>query len=106
MSEVRDVRELRALVLVEVAVVVGVAIAYAVHPRDLPAVVPLLVAATASRWARGRGWAELTTGGTPRIAAGVASGLVALALALLIGTPIVEEVADRAVQWSTFPMVR
>ena len=95
-------RELRNLVPVEVAVVVAAAIA----PLPVPAVVPLLIAASLSLWLRGRSWAAVVKGPSLYAAIGAAVGALALVLALLVSTPLVEAITDYAVQWSMYPIVR
>lgn len=98
-------RELRALVPVEIAALLAIAIAPL--PDSLPIALPLCVVATLSRWVRGRSWAEVSTGPYASLAAiGAAVGAVALALAVVLGTPVVETIAARAVEWSTMPVVR
>jgi hypothetical protein len=93
-------RELRALVPAELAAVAAIACV----PMPVPRVLPLLVVASASRWARGRGWGEVARPAFAGIAA--AAGVVALAVALALGGPAVETVTGRAVEWSQFPIVR
>lgn len=66
----------------------------------------LLVVATASRYLRGRTWSEVATGGWSRAGIGAAAGLAALGLAVVIATPAIEMVSRRAIEWSTFPIVR
>lgn len=62
-----------------------IAIAAAPWPAIVPIALPLLVAATASRWVRGRAWAEVTANGTwARAGVGVLAGLVALAVAIVV----------------------
>jgi hypothetical protein len=95
-------RELRGLVPFEVAIVL---IAAAV-PLPIPVVIPLLAAASLSLWVRGRSFAQVTKGPPLYAAIGAATGLVGLALAVAIGTPLVERVTDQAVQWSMYPIVR
>jgi hypothetical protein len=92
----------RNLVPAEVAIVLAIAIVP--FPETVPVALPLLVAGTLSRWLRGRSWAEVTKPGYGWI--GVAVGVAALGLALIAGTPLVETLSERAVQWSTFPIVR
>ena len=70
----------------------------------IPFSLPLLVLASASRWLRGRSWTEVASGGYAAI--GAAVGAVALGLAIVLGTPLVEAVANRAVEWAQFGMVR
>ena len=98
--------ERRGLVPVEVGAIVVIAIVYLVAEPSLPEIVPLFVAATASRWARLRSWGELAGGGALAIGVGILAGVVALALAVVAGAPLVEAALDRAVEWSRYPMVR
>jgi len=93
---------MRALVPAEVAAVVLLSVV----GLPIPAVVPLLVVASASLWLRGRSWAEVTKGPALYALIGGAAGIVALVLALWIGTPIAESLTDYAVQWSSYPIVR
>ncbi|MDQ3298385.1 MAG: hypothetical protein M3619_17500 [Myxococcota bacterium] len=97
-------RELRALVPFEIAAVL--AIAFAPIPEAVPVSLPLLVVASLSRWVRGRGWGEVAGGGLDRFAIGAVVGLVALGLALIAGTPVVETLSGRGVEWSSYPVVR
>lgn len=95
-----------------------VAIALAPLPEPLPAAVPLLVAGSLSRWVRGRSWSDVVRGpldgrsearglrGIDRAAVGAVAGALALAFAVLSGTPAVETLASRAVEWSAHPIVR
>ncbi|HMG23029.1 MAG TPA: CPBP family glutamic-type intramembrane protease, partial [Kofleriaceae bacterium] len=92
------------LVPFEIVAVLGLAIAPL--PEALPVALPLLVVASASRWLRGRDWGQLVRGGGGRAAIGVAAGLAALAVALAVGTPFVELMSGRLVEWSAFPIVR
>ncbi len=95
-------RELRSLVPVEVAVV----IAAAAVSLPVPAVVPLLVAASLSLWLRGRSWGDVIKGPPLYALVGALAGGLALMLALVVSTPLVEAVGDYAVQWSTWPIAR
>jgi hypothetical protein len=100
-------RELRNLVPFEVVAVLVIAIAPL--PEVMPVALPLVVVATLSRWIRRRDWNQLMPAGGPSAASaaiGVAAGLVALALAVIAGTPFVELMSGRAVEWSSFPVVR
>lgn len=97
-------RELRTLVPFEVAAIVALAIAPL--PEVVPIALPLVVLATASRWARLRSWDELLRASRGTGAVGVAAGLGALAIAVIAGTPFVELLSGRAVEWSGFPIVR
>lgn len=93
---------MRNLVPVEVAVV----IAAAAVSLPVPAVVPLLVAASLSLWVRGKSWGEVIKGPALYAAIGAAAGAIALVLALFASTPLLESITDYAVQWSTWPIVR
>jgi hypothetical protein len=100
--------ERRALVTLEIAAVLAIAIGW---PRlawsdAIPFALPLFVAASLARWARGRSWAELGGGGPGRVAIGALVGAVALGLAIVVGTPVVELLSNRAVEWAQYGMVR
>lgn len=97
-------RELRRLVPFEVAAVIALAIVPL--PDALPVALPLFALASASRWGRGRDFHELLRGDRWTFGIGAAAGLVALAAAVVAGTPVVELISGRAVQWSAFAMVR
>ena len=92
------------MVPVELGLVIAVAVVP--WPAGLPVALPLLVAASACRWARGRSWGEVATGGVDRALIGLGAGALALVLGVVLGTPLVEAVSARAVEWSMFPMVR
>jgi hypothetical protein len=98
----------RILVPVEIATVLAVAVVSIadVWPERLPIVLPLFAAASLLRWWRGRSWGEVAgpAPGYPKISAVV--GVAALAIAVVAGTPLVEAVLDRAIVWSTYPIVR
>jgi hypothetical protein len=102
--ELPEPRELRSLVPFEIAAVLAIAIAPL--PDAVPIALPLVVAATASRWIRRRMWSEQLAGGRGTAAIGFAAGLAALALALVLGTPFIELMSGRAVEWAGFPIVR
>jgi membrane protease YdiL (CAAX protease family) len=97
-------RELRALLPFEVAAILALAIAPL--PEVVPIALPLVVVATASRWARRRSWDQLIQAPRGTAAVGIAAGLAALAIAVTAGTPFVELMSGRAVEWSVFPIVR
>jgi len=97
-------RELRSLVPFEVAAVVALAIIPL--PALMPVALPLLVVATASRWARGRPWSQVLRADGWTTAVATAAGLAALAVALAAGTPLVERMTRSPVEWSAFPIVR
>lgn len=92
------------MVPVEIALVIAIAVIP--WPEGLQVGIPLVVAASVCRWARGRSWAEVVHGGRDRALVGVAVGLGALGLALVLGTPAIEALAARGVEWSRFPVVR
>jgi hypothetical protein len=77
-------------------------------PELLPVAVPLLVAGSASRWARGRSWGELARGGggARAVLVGAIVGAAALAGAVALGTPLIEGLVGGTVQWSAYPLVR
>jgi hypothetical protein len=93
---------MRGLVPFEVAAVVAVVVAP--WPEMLPIALPLFVAATLARMVRGRSWAELMKANGALV--GALAGLAALGIALVLGTPVVERLTERAVDWRGFPIVR
>lgn len=95
-------RELRGLVPFEVAAVLAAALV----PLPIPNVVPLLVVASVSLYLRRTSWADRMRGPGLYAAVGAGAGLLALGLAIAVGTPLVEAVTDRAVNWSMYPVVR
>jgi hypothetical protein len=97
-------RESRNLVPFEVLAVLAIAIAPL--PEPVPAALPLLVAGSLSRWARGWSWADVIRGPRDRAAAGAVAGALALGFAVLGGTPAIEAFGGRAVEWSAHPIVR
>lgn len=98
----RDI--VRAFVPLEIAAVLAIAIAW---PHDrLPYALPLLLVATTSRWLRKKSWLEVAHGGLERVAMGSVVGAVALGVAIVIGTPVVEALSSRAVEWSQYGFVR
>ena len=88
----------------EILAIAAIGGVYAWRDFMLPAVVPLFLVATVSRYARGHSWDDAVRG-SPYLGAGALAGLVALGLALLAGTPLVE-LSGRAVEWSQYPIVR
>lgn len=103
-SEPQAPRALGHLATLEALAVVAVLLA----PRapSLPVVVPLLVLATVSRWLRRRDWASLLRFEPMVAATSVGVGLAALIAALVAGTPVVEALSGRGVEWSVYPIVR
>jgi len=98
------VPERRGLVPVEVAAVL--AVAAIPWPDALPIALPLFVAASLARWVRGRSWNEVVRGPASRALIGALAGLVALALALVAATPVIEGGSQRAIEWTQFPLAR
>ncbi|MBA3456674.1 MAG: CPBP family intramembrane metalloprotease [Deltaproteobacteria bacterium] len=97
-------RERRGLVPIEIAMVL--AIALIPWPEMMPVALPLVACASISRWLRGRSFTEVLHGGTEKALIGALAGVVGLGLALLLGTPVVEMISLRAVEWSAYPIVR
>jgi hypothetical protein len=97
-------RELRNLVPFEIAAVLALAIAPL--PEAMPVALPLLIVASLARWLRGRTWSELLAPGRGSAAVSAAAGLAGLAIAVVAGTPFVELMSGRTVEWSAFPIVR
>lgn len=97
-------KELRGLIPLEIAAVIALAILPLPYPW--PVALPLFVVACASRWMRGRSWGELIHRGADKAGMAALAGIGALAAALIAGTPLVEGMSDRLVEWSTFPAVR
>lgn len=104
MSGPEPPRELRGLVPLEIAAVLAVAVVPL--PEALPVAAPLMIVASVARWLRGRSWSEVVGASGLSAAIGAAAGLVALAIALAVGTPFVEALSGRAVEWSVFSIVR
>src|SRR5690242_586275 len=96
MSASGEPRELRSLVPFEVAAFLALAIAPL--PEVMPIALPLVVVATASRWARRRSWDELLHAPRGAAAVGIVAGFAALAIAVVAGTPFVELMSGRAVE--------
>lgn len=94
------------LLPVELVALVGGALAPWLLPLSLPMVLPLLgVAALSMAVRRGSMLAEPSAGGGEAMLIGAGAGLLALALAVLLATPLLEG-AGAVVEWSTFPAVR
>jgi hypothetical protein len=81
-------------------------LAVALVPMPIPRALPLFAVASISVWARGKAWVYVLRGPAQRAWIGAAAGLGALVLALLAGTPVVEALTGRSVQWPAFAMVR
>ncbi len=89
-----------------IEIVMVVAIAVIPWPQMMPIALPLVVCASISRWLRGRSFVEVLHGGTETALLGAVAGAAGLGLGLLLGAPLVESLTMRAVEWSTFPIVR
>jgi hypothetical protein len=98
----------RHLVPAEVGAVVAIAIVSlaGAWPERLPVVLPLFVAASVFRWVRGRPWAEVIKPMRGYASVSALAGALALAVAVLVGSPAIEALFDRAVEWSMYPIVR
>jgi hypothetical protein len=95
-------RELRALVALEALVLVVLTVAPL--PYTLPIALPLLVAATLSRWVRGHSWRAVTVHAHPvRV---VLFGLLVGAIALAIAAPLFGAFQVTAVEWWLVPAAR
>jgi len=101
---VSEPRARRGMVPVEIALVL--AIAAIPWPEGIQLGIPLVVVASICRWLRGRSWGEVVHGGRDQALVGGIAGLVALGLALIVGTPLIEALATRGIDWSRFPIVR
>lgn len=88
--------------LVEVAAFI--AIAFAPWPETVPIALPLIAVATLARLIRGKSWGELFHRRGAWL--GLAAGVVALIVAVIASTPLVETMTAKSVGWAQFPMVR
>lgn len=93
---------MRGLVPLEIAIVVAIAVIP--WPNALPLAIPLVVAASLAKWVRGGSWGDVTAANNALV--GLAAGIAGLGLALLIGTPLVETLVSRTVEWSANAIVR
>jgi hypothetical protein len=97
----------RALLPFEILAVIAVALLW---PRLawselIPYSLPLVIAASAFRARRGRAREEISID-REHVLVGALAGAVALGLAIVVGTPIVETLSNHAVDWSQFGFVR
>ncbi|CAN5863119.1 hypothetical protein BH11MYX3_BH11MYX3_24550 [soil metagenome] len=88
----------------EIAAVI--AIAAVPWPEGIPVGIPLVIVASVCLWMRGRSWIDVVKGGGNRAVIGAVAGLVALGIAVILGTPAIEALARRGIEWSRFPIVR
>lgn len=68
--------------------------------------VALLAVASTAQWLRGKSWGDVVKGPPLVAVIGAAAGALALVLALIVATPVIEHATDAVVQWSTYPIVR
>src|SRR5688500_2450642 len=66
----------------------------------------LLAAGSLDRWIRGRSWIEPAPPVPALALAGAAVGAVALGLAVLVASPILERVSARSIEWTQLATVR
>ncbi len=98
-------RELRALLPVEALVLVVLAVAPL--PYTLPIALPLVVAATLSRWLRGHSWRSLTLATHHAHPLQLLlTGLVVGAIALAVAAPLFGAFRVTAVEWWLVPAAR
>ncbi len=95
---------MRGLVPVEIAIVLAIAIVP--WPDPLPLAIPLVMAASLAKWIRGASWSDVGAANGFHALVGLAAGIAGLLLALIAGTPLVESLTARAVEWSTNAVVR
>lgn len=90
----------------EVLAVAAVALAWphVAWSELIPYSIPLVIAAALFRKLHAR--AEPPPGERIHIIGGMLAGLAALALAIIVGTPLVEAISNHAVEWSGFAVVR
>jgi hypothetical protein len=69
-------------------------------------VIALLAVASVAMWLRGKSWARVLKGPAWHAGLGALVGLVALAIGLLVATPLLQAITDDAIQWSMYPVVR
>jgi hypothetical protein len=95
---------MRGLVPVEIAIVLVIAILPL--PDPIPVAIPLVVAASLAKWIRGASWSDVGSANGFHALVGLAAGIAGLVLALVGGTPIVEALTSRTVEWSVNAVVR
>jgi hypothetical protein len=83
-----------------------VAIGVVPLPEAIPRAILLLAVASLARWVRGKSWAELVRGPSAFAGIGAVACAAALVLAVVIGTPAIEALTGRGVEWSQHPIVR
>jgi hypothetical protein len=101
---VSEARELRGLVPAEILAVLALVVIP--MPELVPVALPLVAIASVSRWLRRRSWGEVARGGAYHAAIGATVGLVGLGTAVLVGTPMIEALGQRGIEWSEHPIVR
>jgi hypothetical protein len=68
--------------------------------------IALFALGSVDRWRRDRSWVETLPPAPGLALAGIAAGAVALALALLLATPFLEDLSARAIEWTDTATVR
>jgi hypothetical protein len=95
---------MRGLVPAEIAIVI--VIAMLPLPEPIPLAIPLVIAASIAKWVRGASWSDVGSANGFHALVGLGAGIVGLTLALVAGTPLVETMTSRAVEWSSNAIVR
>lgn len=95
---------MRGLVPAEIAIVL--VIAMLPLPDPIPLAIPLVVAASIAKWVRGASWSDVGSANGFHAMVGLCAGIAGLLLGLLGGTPLVEALTSRAVEWSSNAVVR
>jgi uncharacterized membrane protein len=95
---------MRGLVPFEIALVL--ALALAPIPDALPIAIPLAVAASIAKWIHGASWGDVVHANSLHAVVGLGAGIAGLLLGLLGGTPLVEALTSRTVEWSSNAVVR
>lgn len=95
---------MRGLVPAEIAIVVIIALLPL--PDPIPLAIPLIVAASIAKWIRGASWSDVGAANGFHALVGLGAGIAGLVLALIAGTPLVESLTARTVEWSSNAIVR
>lgn len=99
-----DARPMHGLVPAEIAILVVVALLPL--PDPIPVAIPLVVAASFAKWIRGASWTDVGSANGFHMLVGLGAGIAGLVLGLVAGTPLVEALTSRGVEWSTNAVVR
>lgn len=95
---------MRGLVPFEIAIVIVIALLPL--PEPIPIAMPLIVVASIAKWVRGASWGDVSRANSFHALVGLGAGIAGLVLALVAGTPLVESLSSRTVEWSTNAVVR